>query len=145
MVIAIIAILAAMLLPALGKAKDKAKKTCCLNNLRQMSLGLLMYAYDNQDYIPRAESGDAAVWWKILSPELGGRQLSDYGKVKVYLCPSYPNKEQLITYDVNAWGFTSPTDPWGTNCMACRNSATFNCRLKRFIWRTTRVALTVRS
>jgi prepilin-type N-terminal cleavage/methylation domain-containing protein/prepilin-type processing-associated H-X9-DG protein len=50
-VIAIIAILAAMLLPSLGKAKSKAQGIQCLNNLKQLQLVFLMYADDNNDRV----------------------------------------------------------------------------------------------
>src|SRR5258706_4156174 len=54
-VIAIIAILASLLLPALSSAKERGKRTSCLNNLRQMGLALFMYADDNQDTLPPPE------------------------------------------------------------------------------------------
>ena len=50
-VIAIIAILASMLLPALGKARDKARVITCVSNLKTCSLWLALYADDNQDYM----------------------------------------------------------------------------------------------
>ena len=57
-VIVIIAILAAMLLPTLGRAKDKALATSCLSNTRQISLGVMLYTGDNRDYFPQVTP-----WW----------------------------------------------------------------------------------
>ena len=110
-VIAIIAILAAMLLPALSRAKESSKRTACLSNLHQMGIGTLLYADDNQGFVPR---GNNPIWWQVFSPQLGGQQTNDFAKVKVYTCPSYPDKRQLICYVVNAWKFSSPSDKVGT-------------------------------
>ncbi len=51
-VIAIIAILAALLLPALSSAKNNARRTTCMNNLKQISLGVRLYAGDHNDMTP---------------------------------------------------------------------------------------------
>src|SRR2546425_13139602 len=61
-VIAVIAILASLLLPALGKAKAKATGISCMNNTRQLMLGYLMYALDNSDKAPSADSWIDNTW-----------------------------------------------------------------------------------
>lgn len=58
-VIAIIGILAAMLLPALGKAKDRAQAAACISNTKQIGLSFVMYAGDNNDYFPNPPT-----WWR---------------------------------------------------------------------------------
>ena len=61
-VIAIIAILAAMLLPALSKSKEKATGVSCLNNLKQLTLGAVMYSGDFKDAIPPNILGSPDAW-----------------------------------------------------------------------------------
>jgi Tfp pilus assembly major pilin PilA len=56
-VIAVIAILAAMLLPAVAKAKEKARRVQCINNLKQLTLGCHLYAGENRDFWPFANWG----------------------------------------------------------------------------------------
>jgi len=88
-VIAIIAILAALLLPALGKSKQQAWKVSCLSNLHQISIGMKIFADDNEDYYP--ESGHT-IYWGDIDPITGKaswlEQIVSYvGNTNAYRCP----------------------------------------------------------
>ena len=92
-VIAIIAILASMILPALSKAKDKARRTNCLSNLRQWGFAMNLYATDYKDGIPRdgmsrtgtypgtgldGTHADMNAWFNLLPPMMNEKTLNDY-------------------------------------------------------------------
>jgi len=92
-VIAIIAILASMLLPALGKARESGKASSCLGNLRQQGLSLMNYTSANNDYLPTsyyykngADSGDGYVHWSaiITNRQTAAEPFDD----KSFACPS---------------------------------------------------------
>ncbi len=93
-VIAIIALLAAMLLPALSKAKERARRAGCVSNLRQFTLGCHLYANDNEQRLPSGASGGANPIGVLNDhiPVLSGlvrTQMIQYaGSYRVLGCPS---------------------------------------------------------
>lgn len=85
-VIAIIAILAAILFPVFAKARERAKQTTCVSNLKQMGLAIISYADDNEDVLPQATFLYSST--PTLSTSLPN-VLSTYTKSReVFQCPS---------------------------------------------------------
>ena len=134
-VIAIIGILAAMLLPALNKAREKANQAYCLNSLHQWGLGFNLYADDWSDYFPYEGNGSVPIdqsfnpsaWYNVIPPYLGQPslvQLYNAGKPPVpstksiWMCPSAKNKNVnpanlTLASPFFMYAFNSRMDPNG--------------------------------
>jgi prepilin-type N-terminal cleavage/methylation domain-containing protein/prepilin-type processing-associated H-X9-DG protein len=103
-VIAIIAILAAMLLPALGLAKEKSKQVKCTSNLRQIGIATMMYASDNNGHMPLCNmfhDDPNKLWIRLVLPYVGGSH-------DVRSCPSDKKaalriKRNGTSYPINDW------------------------------------------
>ena len=135
-VIAIIAILAALLLPALVRAKSSARQTSCLSNLRQIGFGFALYLADAGDRFPDQRSLKTALgyrpWtdWPASDPRGGWAALTlsnQLGSSPVWLCPELVASMQLrnlpqcvqlartndptSTVGYWLWRFDHPDDP----------------------------------
>jgi prepilin-type N-terminal cleavage/methylation domain-containing protein len=151
-VVAIIAILAAVLLPVLSSAKAKADSITCLNNLRQWGLAFGMYCDDNNNYVP--EEGDTGkginyggemggtpnytlAWYNIIPPELGSASLvSLYGanghpievplpsSKSLFSCPSCPAPLASLGYNLPQPDVDKAFFMYGENCRLCINWGT---------------------
>jgi prepilin-type N-terminal cleavage/methylation domain-containing protein len=119
LVIAIIAILAAMLLPALNSAKARAKESGCLNHLRQLALGWQMYSGDNHgvlvENLPARSSTNSWVTGEMRYPYQAtntahlrqGRLFPYLNQVGVYRCPAdvtqFTGLLSVLSYAMNGW------------------------------------------
>jgi prepilin-type N-terminal cleavage/methylation domain-containing protein/prepilin-type processing-associated H-X9-DG protein len=129
-VTAIIAILAALLLPALARAKAKAQRVQCINNLKQWSLAFEMFKDDHDEFIPREghlpngnvrrdnwanvrDPANTDIWYNALPPNLGQRPASAYAskytgerpnfyQARAFHCPSakFPD---YVAYDEDVY------------------------------------------
>jgi len=110
-VIAVIAVLMAILMPALSRAREQGKRVACLNNLRQMMTGWILYADDNTDKIVAANpqatggwvqypsSGTSATMEEKLSGVRSGLLFSYCPEVQMYKCPT-GERGEVVTYAI---------------------------------------------
>src|SRR5436190_825705 len=95
-VIAIIAILAALLLSALSRAKERGRRTVCLNNEKQMGVAIMLFADDNDDRFPMQFDSGVSDFANSASPTNFLRSLIPYmtnpGEGKLFGCPSAPQR-----------------------------------------------------
>jgi prepilin-type N-terminal cleavage/methylation domain-containing protein/prepilin-type processing-associated H-X9-DG protein len=113
-VIAIIAILAAILFPVFAKAREKARQTSCLSNLKQLGLGMMMYAQDYDETLCRMEMGGPYSTTPVDPSDLAFNGRTDgtwqnswpslilpYVKnTQIFKCPSTTNHNYGVSYGV---------------------------------------------
>jgi len=102
-VIAIISIIAAILFPVFAQAREKARQITCTSNEKQLSLGVLMYAQDNDETLPPvATPGNMMLWNDMINPYVKN--------TRVRVCPSDPAANAVNSYGLNELAFVDLDD-----------------------------------
>ncbi|MCM8806995.1 MAG: DUF1559 domain-containing protein [Candidatus Omnitrophica bacterium] len=125
-VVAIIAILAAMLLPALSKARERARQAACIGNLKQLGLAYLMYVEDNGGYGTPGYTDGVGSWPAFLAPYLYRKRVvstwPEYFREKSWAklrCPSLKQSQKALEffyYGINmSLASTNHSAKYGTN------------------------------
>jgi prepilin-type N-terminal cleavage/methylation domain-containing protein/prepilin-type processing-associated H-X9-DG protein len=123
-VIAIIAILAAILFPVFAKAREKARQSSCLSNVRQIATALLSYCQDYDEVLPCGQMEGSATWYPVTSIFSGNSGLNAYIKsTQIALCPSatvrtagsygwnYPHMPYRAVYQPGAFSIADIKNP----------------------------------
>ncbi len=126
-VIAIIASLAAMLLPALSRAREAARATQCLNQMHQLGLAVRLYADDNADEFPRSQHSAFAngqlPWGRALAPQLGASATQWTNLLRsVYHCPN-DRRSLTMSYGLNVYYELGPDDDYTGKPQTWRHTA----------------------
>jgi prepilin-type N-terminal cleavage/methylation domain-containing protein/prepilin-type processing-associated H-X9-DG protein len=121
-VIAIIAILAAILFPVFAKAREKARQSACMSNIKQLTNASLMYAQDYDETFCKATNFDTAgkwvYWYQLIAPYIAGSTISSSsGTAKIFMCPSLKKntgndidgRESKYGYGWNIGTISTPT------------------------------------
>lgn len=101
-VIAIIAILAAILFPVFAQAREQARKTTCLSNLKQVGSATAMYCQDYDELLPMAHA-ESGAWTQSIDPYVKQIGAGDWSRAKagMYHCPT-DGRGNNLSYAVNA-------------------------------------------
>jgi len=110
-VVGIIALLTAILLPAMSHARETARRTACLSNLRQVHLAFCFYAQSNQDRVPIGYRGGNRQWDSMISSSTAHRLVlygllyqSGYMKdPRIFYCPSEIDPQSQLNSATNPW------------------------------------------
>lgn len=114
-VIAIIAILAAMLLPALAKAREKARSIACVNNLKQVGTSSLMYTADNAGMLGRNNDGGGYDDWYTIMFKAGVLSTTDTTKGDEIVCPGRAPFKRVPVSNLYVFTYGGSNKAYGSN------------------------------